>query len=86
MTGVKKVFSGSCSGEQQGEELPMNDYQIEIVRLVTQGYRDNEIGERLFIKEETVHNYLQGIYGRLGVSDRLELALYAIRHHLMEQR
>jgi len=86
MTEGKKVFCRSSSEGQEGEEPPMSDRQMEIVRLVTQGYRDNEIGERLFIKEQTVNDYLHGIYGKLGVSDRLELALYAIHHHLMEQR
>ena len=86
MTEGKKVFSRSSSGDQQGEEPPTSDREIQIVRLVAQGYRNNEIGERLFIKEQTVNDSLHGIYGKLGVSDRLELTLYAIHHHLMEQR
>src|SRR6266853_418819 len=86
MTEGKKVFSRSSSGKQQGEEPPTRDREIAIVRLVAQGYRDNEIGERLFIKEQTVNDYLHGIFDKLGVSDRLELTLYAIHHHLMEQR
>ncbi len=85
MTEGKKVFSRSCSGKQQGEEPPTSDREIQNVRLVAQGYRNNEIGEGLFIKEQTVNDYLHGIFDKLGVSDRLELTLYAIQHHLIGQ-
>ena len=86
MTERKKDFCGSSIGEHQGEEPPTGERQLEIVRLVAQGYRDNEIGEKLFINEQTVNDYLRDIYDKLGVSDRLELTLYAIHNHLMEQR
>ena len=35
------------------------------------------------MQEQTVKNYLHTIFDKLGVSDRLELALYAIHHHLV---
>ncbi len=56
----------------------------EIVQLVAQGFRNKEIGEKLFISEQTVKNHLHNIFDKLGVSDRLELALYAIHHRLID--
>ncbi len=56
----------------------------EIVELVTQGFRNREIADKLSISEQTVKNHLQNIYDKLGVSDRLELALYALHHKLVE--
>src|SRR5271165_803653 len=47
--------------------------------------RNKEIGEKLFISEQTVKNHLHNIFDKLGVSDRLELALYAIHHRLIDQ-
>jgi DNA-binding NarL/FixJ family response regulator len=85
MTEGKKIFSRSSSGEQHGEEPLTSDREKEIVQLVTQGYRDSEIGERLLIKEQTVNEHLHGIFDKLGVSDRFELALYAIQYHLNER-
>jgi two-component system, NarL family, nitrate/nitrite response regulator NarL len=38
-----------------------------------------------FISEQTVKNHLHNIFDKLGVSDRLELALYAIHHRLIDQ-
>lgn len=56
----------------------------EIASLVTQGMRNKEIAQQLSISEQTVKNHLQNVYDKLGVSDRLELALYALHHKLVE--
>ena len=58
----------------------------EIVALVSQGFKNKEMAERMFISEQTVKNHLHNIFDKLGVSDRLELALYAIHHDLHENR
>jgi len=57
---------------------PLSKREREIVGLITQGYRNKEIAAQLFISEQTVKNHLHNIFDKLGVSDRLELALYAI--------
>ena len=56
----------------------------EIVNLVTHGLRNKELAERLKISEQTVKNHMHNIFDKLGVSDRLELALYAIHHNWHE--
>lgn len=54
----------------------------EIAGLVGQGYKYREIAEMLSISEQTVKNHLRNMFHKLGVSDRLQLALYAIHHNL----
>lgn len=49
---------------------------------MAQGFKNKEIAERIFISEQTVKNHLHNIFDKLGVSDRLELALYAIHKGL----
>lgn len=56
----------------------------EIVALVAQGFRNREIADKLFISEQTVKNHMHNIFEKVGVQDRLELALYAIYHRLYE--
>ncbi len=56
----------------------LSSKEREIVALVTQGYKNPDIAEKLAIAEQTVKNHLHDIYEKLNVTDRLELALYAI--------
>jgi two-component system, NarL family, nitrate/nitrite response regulator NarL len=54
-----------------------------IISYLMQGWRNREISTHLSISEQTVKNHLRTIYDKVGVSDRLELVLYAI-HQKME--
>jgi DNA-binding NarL/FixJ family response regulator len=60
----------------------LSQREREIVVLVAQGYKNKGIAEKLFISEQTVKNHLRTIFSKAGVSDRLELALYAVENHL----
>ena len=82
---VMKAFAKSSGSGPRREMRLLSDREKEIVQLVAQGYRNKEMGEKLFISEQTVKNHLHNIFDKLGVSDRLELALYAIHHRLVEQ-
>jgi DNA-binding NarL/FixJ family response regulator len=53
-----------------------------IIAGITQGKRNKEIAYQLGTTEQVVKNYLRKIYDKLGVSDRLELALYCLHHQL----
>ena len=53
-----------------------------IIACLVQGWRNREIAHTLSISEQTVKNHLRAIYDKVGVSDRLELALYAIYQKL----
>ncbi len=71
----------SSSGKTR-ERSPLSQREREIVQLVAQGYKNKEMAEKMFISEQTVKNHLHNIFDKLGVSDRLELALYAIHKGL----
>jgi two-component system, NarL family, nitrate/nitrite response regulator NarL len=82
MAEVMKAFAQE-SGQRRDKPL-LSDREKEVVQLVAQGYRNKEVGEKLFISEQTVKNHLHNIFDKLGVSDRLELALYAIHHRMID--
>lgn len=73
---------GSAASGKGRERSPLSVREREIVGLVAQGYKNKEMAEKLFISEQTVKNHLHNIFDKLGVSDRLELALYAIHKGL----
>lgn len=76
---------GVSSGKSR-ERSPLSAREREIVALVAQGYKNKEMAEKMFISEQTVKNHLHNIFDKLGVSDRLELALYAIHKGLHLQQ
>jgi len=55
-----------------------------IVSCVTQGMKNKEIAVRVGTTEQVVKNYLRKVYDKLGVADRLELALYCLSHHIVD--
>lgn len=59
--------------------------ELSIIGCVTQGMRNKEIAYKIGTTEQVVKNYLRKIYDKLGVSDRLELALYCLHHQLLKQ-
>jgi two-component system nitrate/nitrite response regulator NarL len=68
--------------QRERERSPLSQREREIVALVAQGFKNKEMAEKMFISEQTVKNHLHNIFDKLGVSDRLELALYAIDNNL----
>jgi DNA-binding CsgD family transcriptional regulator len=55
-----------------------------IVSCVTQGMKNKEIAVRVGTTEQVVKNYLRKVYDKLGVADRLELALYCLNNRTVE--
>lgn len=56
--------------------------ELQVVRLVSEGLSNPQVGERLFVSRETVKAHLSSIFGKLGVSSRTELTAEAIRRGL----
>jgi DNA-binding NarL/FixJ family response regulator len=77
---------GPQTRERERDRTPLSQREREIVALVAQGFKNKEMAEKLFISEQTVKNHLHNIFDKLGVSDRLELALYAIHRNLHVNR
>jgi len=81
--GVLKAMAEGPATTTREKPL-LTDRERQVVHLVCQGLRNKEIADKLFISEQTVKNHLHNIFDKLGVSDRLELALYALHHRLVQ--
>ena len=59
-------------------ECALSAREIDVVRCVAEGLTNREIAQRLSLTEHTIKNYLFRIFDKLGVSSRVEVALYAL--------
>jgi len=66
-------YSGSRSKDS------LTEREQEVLDLIADGLNNREIGERLFISEKTVKTHVSNILGKLGLADRTQAAVYALR-------
>jgi DNA-binding NarL/FixJ family response regulator/HPt (histidine-containing phosphotransfer) domain-containing protein len=84
VTNLVEVLNGLM---EEIKEPPRNTFgltlrELEIVRLIAQGMTNKDIAQNCTIAEETVKRHLKNIFDKVGVWNRLELALFAINNHL----
>lgn len=70
----------STPKEPDVSELPLNEKEIEIMKLVAEGLNNKEIAQTLFLSEGTVRNYLSSTLEKLELRDRTQLAIYYYKH------
>jgi DNA-binding NarL/FixJ family response regulator len=64
----------------------LSDREMDVLAQVARGLGNAEIGEKLNLSEKTVRNYISTMFEKLSLSNRVELAVYAIEHHLFEKQ
>jgi DNA-binding NarL/FixJ family response regulator len=62
----------------------LTEKELAIIGCITRGMRNKEIAYQIGTTEQVIKNYLRKIYDKLGVSDRLELALYCLHHKILK--
>jgi len=72
----------SSGEEARQKKFGLTPRELEIVSTVVAGYSNKEIAEYCKISEDTVKHHLSNIFDKLGVSTRLELALFAVNQSL----
>jgi DNA-binding NarL/FixJ family response regulator len=58
------------------KELNLTDREIEIAVMITEGFTNKQIASALYITDGTVKNYVSSIYSKIGINDRIKLALF----------
>jgi len=77
---TKKGSGDADPDEARIKSLTEREHQV--IGLISEGLKNKQIAERLFISETTVTHHLSSIFSKLDVSDRLELVIYAFGHNL----
>jgi two-component system, NarL family, nitrate/nitrite response regulator NarL len=70
--------------KSSGSKTRLNEKELLIISGVTQGLRNKDIAHEIGTTEQVVKNYLRKIYDKLGISDRLELALYCVHNRMLD--
>jgi DNA-binding NarL/FixJ family response regulator len=92
MRGETFLYAGAVSalvrdyldrGGDPGDEDPLTPRELEVVKLVAEGYTSDEIAETLVISRKTVDRHRANILEKLRMRDRVDLTRYAIRRGLI---
>jgi DNA-binding NarL/FixJ family response regulator len=83
VTVTKEVADNDMVGARVRDRLTPKE--LRIVALIVQGYKNKEIASELGTTEQVIKNYLRNVYDKIGVSDRLELALFTIHHRILAE-
>jgi DNA-binding NarL/FixJ family response regulator len=75
---------GAASDASRQRQFGLTPREMEIVTLIVAGYSNPDIAQRFSISEQTVKHHISHIFDKVGVSNRLELALFAVNHKLTE--
>jgi DNA-binding NarL/FixJ family response regulator len=73
-------FGGGIFEEEERFLAPLSPREMEILELVIKGMSNREIAYQLGISHQTVKNHMTSILSKLGVADRTQAAVYALRH------
>lgn len=68
---------------EDDKEFELSDKEIEIIKLIAAGNSNKEIASLLYIAEGTVKNILTTIYEKLNLRDRIQLAVFAVKHKIV---
>ncbi len=80
---TKETLENDLVGARVRDRLTAKE--LKIVALIVQGYKNKEIATQLGTTEQVIKNYLRNVYDKIGVSDRLELALFTIHHRILAE-
>jgi two-component system, NarL family, nitrate/nitrite response regulator NarL len=76
----ESLLQNNCS--KSSKDYGLTRREIEIMTKIASGSSNRQVGEEFSISERTVKHHLTNIFSKIGVSSRLQLALFAVNHHL----
>ncbi|MBN2471301.1 MAG: response regulator transcription factor, partial [Anaerolineae bacterium] len=79
---VSVLLDDSIDSERPEDIL--SEREIEVLKLVSRGFTNAEIGEQLFVSHKTVDTYRRRVMQKLGLENRADLVDYALRHKLLQ--
>jgi DNA-binding NarL/FixJ family response regulator len=79
-----RTFADGPAERPARERFGLTPRELEITSAVVSGFSNREIAEKLRLSEDTVKHHLTKIFDKVGASNRLELALFAVHHRILD--
>jgi NarL family two-component system response regulator LiaR len=79
---TRRLVSELAGGAPKRPEDELTERERDVLRCIARGRSNKEIGQDLFISEKTVKTHVGSILDKLGLADRTQAALYAVKHGL----
>lgn len=70
-------------GDMGCEPVSLSERELEVIRLIAEGYTNNEIAAKLFLSPHTVNTHRKNIMAKLGVNNTAAIVLYAVKTDLV---
>jgi len=77
-----REYALTARNERRKDKFGLTAREMEIVRALTAGDTNRDIAKRFCISEQTVKHHLTSIYNKVGVSQRIELVVFALSQNL----
>ena len=74
----------ASAGDKPDKNFGLTRRELEIVSTIVAGYTNRDIAQKFSLSEDTVKHHLTHIFDKLGVSSRLELAMFAVNHRIVK--
>jgi DNA-binding NarL/FixJ family response regulator len=79
-----KIIRAFSAHDVERQQTQLTARELEVLKLVGEGFSNRDIASRLYISENTVKNHLRNILQKLHFENRVQAAAYAIRRGLVE--
>ena len=83
---VQAIQSAQGANETRERPFGLTPREMEVIAAIVDGSSNKDIAQRFAISEQTVKHHLSSIFDKVGVSNRLELALFSVNHQLTNKR
>ena len=81
---MQTMFMEAMVGKKGSELDELSDRELSVLIMLSQGMKNKEIADNLYLSEKTVKNYVTSIFRKINVEDRVHAAIYALENNVAE--
>lgn len=81
----RNIFRTVIKAPVQSADFSLTDREMDILRLICDGFSNSEISSKLFLAEGTVRNNISRMLEKLNLKDRTQLAVFAIKNNIIQE-